>query len=107
MAIDNNICQLKTGENLVFSENGRVLSDDAVRKTVNRVLKKANLSHIRVHDLRHTAASLLIESGYALSVVASLLGHGSPSTTARIYIHPVHHGLNVIDALNNRQNDTK
>lgn len=98
---NNKIYPLKTKEYLVFSENGHVLSDDAVRKTVNRILKKAGLDHIRVHDLRHTAASLLIDNGYALPIVALLLGHGSPNTTSRIYTHAVRRGVNVVDALKN------
>lgn len=48
--------------------------------------KKAGLSHVRIHDLRHTFASLLINSGHSLYVVQKSLGHHNPSVTMR-YAH--------------------
>ena len=41
---------------------------------------------VRLHDLRHTYASLLISDGASLSVIGALLGHTQPSTTSR-YAH--------------------
>jgi len=84
---------------LVFSHEGRVVREDAIRRTLNYALKKAGLPRIRVHDLRHTAGSLLLDAGYSLSVVASFLGHSSPATTAAVYAHAVRKGGNVIDLL--------
>lgn len=46
----------------------------------------AGLSHCRVHDLRHTYASWLLQAGKTLAEVGALLGHESPTTTAR-YAH--------------------
>jgi integrase len=48
--------------------------------------KAAGISGARVHDLRHTYASLLASSGQSLPVIGALLGHSQPSTTAR-YAH--------------------
>ena len=42
---------------------------------------------LRVHDLRHTAASLLIDSGASVLVVQRQLGHASPSITLDVYSH--------------------
>ena len=42
---------------------------------------------IRFHDLRHSAASLLLEQGVELVVVKDLLGHAQINTTADIYAH--------------------
>jgi len=47
----------------------------------------AGLPRIRLHDLRHTAASLMLASGENVKVVAELLGHSSPTITQTIYQH--------------------
>lgn len=52
----------------------------------NTARKKAGLAHVRIHDLRHTFASLLINNGHSLYVVQKALGHYSPSVTMR-YAH--------------------
>jgi integrase len=54
-----------------------------VRRTWKAVCKKAGLSEVRIHDLRHTFASLLASSGQSLLVVGELLGHSTPQTTKR------------------------
>lgn len=48
---------------------------------------RAGLPGFRVHDLRHTAASLMIESGASVADVATVLGHASSHTTLTIYAH--------------------
>ena len=48
--------------------------------------KAANLSGVRLHDLRHTYASVLASAGLSLPVIGALLGHTQPGTTAR-YAH--------------------
>lgn len=50
------------------------------------VCKKAELADFRIHDLRHTYASILASSGLSLPVIGALLGHTQPNTTAR-YSH--------------------
>ena len=42
---------------------------------------------VRFHDLRHTCASLLIDAGASVVLVASRLGHADPSMTLRVYSH--------------------
>ena len=51
-----------------------------------RVCKTANIDGARVHDLRHTYASVLASAGLSLPVIGALLGHTKPATTAR-YAH--------------------
>lgn len=48
--------------------------------------KRAGLGHVRMHDLRHTFASLLINAGYNLFVVQKALGHHTTTMTMR-YAH--------------------
>ena len=52
-----------------------------------RLADKAGLRRIRLHDLRHTAASQMIAAGVSPKVVAELLGHSSPTITQTIYQH--------------------
>jgi integrase len=56
------------------------------RKALDRILKAAGVDHIRIHDLRHTNASLAINAGASLYEVQNLLGHSSPQVTQR-YAH--------------------
>jgi integrase len=50
------------------------------------ICKLAGLSGVRVHDLRHSYASILASAGLSLPVIGALLGHTQPGTTAR-YAH--------------------
>lgn len=51
------------------------------------LLRRAGLPHRRVHDLRHTAASLMLAAGIPLHIVSKTLGHTSISMTANFYGH--------------------
>jgi len=51
-----------------------------------RLRKAAKLPGVRLHDLRHTYASVLVSAGLSLPVIGSLLGHSTPVTTHR-YAH--------------------
>jgi integrase len=57
-----------------------------IQKQWERIRKKAQLEHVRLHDLRHTFASYLANSGRTLLEIQSLLGHASPKVTLR-YSH--------------------
>ncbi len=50
-------------------------------------LKAAGLPHVRLHDLRHTAATLAVVAGESILFVQAQLGHTSVRTTQR-YAHP-------------------
>jgi integrase len=49
----------------------------------DHIRKAAKLEHVRLHDLRHTFASLGVSHGYTLPLVGALLGHRKASTTMR------------------------
>ena len=51
------------------------------------LLRKAGLPDIRFHDLRHSAASLLLAQGVPMRAVMEMLGHSNIGTTADIYSH--------------------
>jgi integrase len=51
--------------------------------------KSKALPRIRLHDLRHVHATVLLLAGVPLHVVAGRLGHADPSITLRVYAHVV------------------
>lgn len=57
-----------------------------VKRTWAAVTKAAGLGDVRMHDLRHTFASLLVSQGQSLPVIGAMLGHTQAQTTAR-YAH--------------------
>ncbi len=52
-----------------------------------RITKKAKVKRIRVHDLRHSHASLLIEEGFSPLLISERLGHENIETTLQTYSH--------------------
>ena len=56
------------------------------QKPWRRIRKAAGLDDVRIHDLRHSFASVAAGSGQSLPVIGALLGHTQPQTTAR-YAH--------------------
>lgn len=59
-----------------------------LQKPWRRIRKKAGLNDVRIHDLRHTFASVAAANGLSLPVIGALLGHSQTQTTAR-YAHLV------------------
>jgi integrase len=66
------------------SHTGQALTD--VKKTWSRLCETADLRDFRLHDLRHTFASLLVSNGQSLPIIGAMLGHTQTQTTAR-YAH--------------------
>ncbi len=66
---------------------GRLGDYSNIRSDFNRTLDLAELTRIRFHDLRHTAASLLLNNNVPVIVVSKILGHTRPSVTLDIYAH--------------------
>jgi integrase len=73
----------------VFTDTcGGMLRKSNLRsRSFARLLKKAGLPHIRFHDLRHTAASMLALQNAHPKTVQSLLGHSRISVTPDTYSH--------------------
>jgi integrase len=61
----------------------------AAAHRLEAVLAAAHLPHVRFHDLRHSAASLLIANGVELVEVSKLLGHSELRITSDLYTHLV------------------
>lgn len=70
----------------LHSPEGSVLDPSRLRNAFTKACNEVGLPDVRIHDLRHTYASWLIQAGVSLAEVGRLLGHKSPQTTAR-YAH--------------------
>jgi len=81
-------CAVWQESDLVFCHpDGTGLRPDSVYKVFQNLISKSGVRRIRLHDLRHTHATWLLDAGEHVYVVAERLGHTDPQTTARIYAH--------------------
>jgi integrase len=73
----------------VFTDarGGLLRKSNLIRRSFKPLLVKANLPEIRFHDLRHTAATLLLERGTNPKVVQEMLGHAHVGLTLDTYSH--------------------
>lgn len=67
--------------------HGGRLNPRYLNKLFDRLLKEANLPHMRFHDLRHSAATLLLSMGVHPKVVQEILGHSNIGMTMDTYSH--------------------
>jgi integrase len=74
---------------LVFTtlEGNPIDPRNFVRRFFDKTLEKAGLPHVTFHSLRHSFASLLIESGEHPRVIQELMGHADMKTAMSIYSH--------------------
>jgi len=79
---------LSGGSEFVFpSEESKTGHLEWLKRSFSTACKNAKIENLRFHDLRHTAATRLVESGIPLHAVAKLLGHSTVRVTER-YSHP-------------------
>lgn len=69
---------------------GKLPSPDHVRTAFRRACNRANVPVVRVHDLRHLSASLLLSEGLPLPALSRRLGHANTAVTASTYAHAIH-----------------
>jgi len=73
---------------LVFTrEDGTLIAPDSLTQAFERHVRNAKLPTIRLHDLRHTHASLALAAGIPAKVVSERLGHSSIVITLDLYSH--------------------
>jgi integrase len=73
---------------IVFAAvTGDVMHPDSVSNMFDRLVKASGVRRIRLHDLRHTAATVMLEHGVPLKVVTERLGHSSTRITSDLYQH--------------------
>jgi len=75
-------------QHFVFtSRNGRPITPERIGVQHKEAMKRAGLALIRFHDLRHTAATLLLAQGVPMKLVQKILGHSSFKLTMDTYAH--------------------
>lgn len=72
---------------VVCWEDGRCIHPDTMSQKFRRIIERIGLKHIRLHDLRHINATLMLSYGINPKVAQQRLGHASISTTMDIYSH--------------------
>jgi integrase len=71
---------------LVFTRpDGTPIHPERLSRTFDQLVAKHKLRKIRLHDLRHTHASLLLKDGVPIKVVSERLGHASATFTLNTY----------------------
>jgi integrase len=74
--------------NLVFcTKNGDFYGITTLQRQFRQLLAQAGLEPMRFHDLRHSAATILLSMDVNIKVIQELLGHSNVSTTLRVYSH--------------------
>jgi len=75
---------------LVFTgQNGAALDPESVSRYFRQAVKQSLLPQIRLHDLRHTHATLALQAGIHPKVVSERLGHATVSITLDTYSHAI------------------
>jgi integrase len=77
------------GDLVVAKENGEPVHPHTFSQTFERLIGKTNLRTIRLHDLRHTHATLALKAGVPVKVISERLGHESPAFTLKQYAHVI------------------
>lgn len=77
----NSLYEIKSNERIFY------FTKSFLRKEIKRCCKLSSIKEIRVHDLRHSHASLLIELGYDILLISERLGHENIETTLNTYGH--------------------
>ena len=73
---------------LVFAqENGRAYDPARITKVFTQLARQAGVRPVRLHDLRHGAASLMLSAGIPVEIVSKRLGHASIAITLDTYSH--------------------
>lgn len=67
--------------------DGSPIEGATLTRHSNTLLRQATLRRIRFHELRHSAATLILEQGVELVVIKELLGHAHIGVTATLYAH--------------------
>ena len=78
------------GGDLVFcKENGAPVHPQTYSQAFERLVAKSDLPSIRLHDLRHTHATIALRAGIPTKVISERLGHANPAFTLKQYAHVI------------------
>ncbi len=77
----------RDGDYVACNEDGTPYHPDTLTHRWAKVVKRAGVRHIRLHDARHTCGTTMHLRKVPMAVIAAWLGHADASVTARIYTH--------------------
>lgn len=72
---------------LFLQDNGRVINPCTLTQWVTKFEIKHGFEHVPCHSIRHTATTLMLNSGVPIKVVSQILGHTSEAFTLQVYTH--------------------
>jgi site-specific recombinase XerD len=72
---------------LVCHSDGRPVHPDTITGRFNRLVHRARVKRIRLHDVRHTYATTSLDAGVDPKIVADRIGHANMAYTLAIYTH--------------------
>ena len=76
-------------DRLFTKPDGMPIHPDTIGCWLRDFIRAHDLPDISIHSLRHTNATLMINSGIPITTIAARLGHADPTTTSKIYIHAI------------------
>ena len=68
--------------------DGRPVHPDTITARFNRLVDRAGVPRIRLHDVRHTYATMSLDAGVDPKIVSDRIGHANMAYTLAIYTHP-------------------
>lgn len=73
--------------NIFLNQNYGTINDGVIRKAFKKVANEIGMPDLRLHDLRHTNATLSLASGIDIKTISQNLGHSSEAFTLNKYAH--------------------
>ena len=80
------LSEIEGNDDYVFPSHTGLPRADDFKRPWSKLKRAAGIQGVRLHDLRHSAASYLVSSGHSLPMIGSILGHSNVATTSR-YAH--------------------
>lgn len=84
---EQHVTGIEPSEFVFTDREGEPVHPHAISQSFERIVARAGLPPIRLHDVRHTHATLLIKAGVPVKVVSERLGHAKPAFTIDTYQH--------------------
>ena len=83
-----------------YTDKGLSRGTSSINNALNKICERNGIKHITVHSLRHTYATILLEQGYELGLVSSVLGHKNIHTTYEYYADILDENEEISEVLN-------
>lgn len=94
-------------EYVFMNSRGMPFKDyNSIKTSFSNACKKAHITGLRFHDLRHSCASRMVENGANIVAVSKILGHSTLSITMR-YLHPDKSLIEAVESLSLNDKQTE